>query len=42
MKKLVKKQIEKIQSLSKKGMSQRAIAKEVGCSRSAVYYHLNK
>jgi hypothetical protein len=42
MKKLDKKQIEKIKKLSSKGMSQRAIAKEVGCSRSAVYYHLNK
>jgi hypothetical protein len=42
MKKLNKKQIDKIQSLTKKGMSQRAVAKEVGCSRSVVYYHLNK
>lgn len=41
-KKLTAKQIAKIHALSKKGKSQRAIATEVGCSRSGVYYHLTK
>lgn len=42
MKKLTNKVIAKIKSLSKKGMSERAIAKLVGCSRSAVWYQLQK
>ncbi len=40
--KLTSDQIKKILKLSKKGLSERAIAKEVGCSRSAVWYRINK
>jgi biotin operon repressor len=36
------KKIARIKELSKKGLSQRAIAKKVGCSRSAVWYRLQK
>ena len=36
------KQIAKIKSLHKRGKSERVIAFIVGCSRSAVWYHLNK
>jgi len=40
---LTKEQIKGIKILSKKRkMSERAIAKHIGCSRSAVWYHLNK
>ncbi len=35
-------QVSKIRSLANKGLSQREIGKRVGCSRSAVYYHLTK
>lgn len=42
MKKLTAKQIAKIKALHKKGLSERAIAKEVKCSRSAVWDHLQK
>jgi biotin operon repressor len=38
--KLTKEQIAKIKELNKKGMSERAIAREIGCSRSAVWHHL--
>ena len=41
-KKLTNKQIERIFSLSQKGLSQREIAKKIGRSRSAVWYHLTK
>lgn len=40
--KLTKEQIAKIKKLAAKGMSERAIAKEVGCSRSAVWSHKQK
>lgn len=39
--KLNKIQITKIRDLSKQGLSERAIALEVGCSRSAVWYQLS-
>lgn len=39
--KLTNKQIERIKAWTKKGLSQRETAKKVGCSRSAVYYHLH-
>ena len=43
MKKLLsQKKIQRIKDLSLKGLSQREVAKKVGCSRSAVFYHLNK
>lgn len=44
MKKLSSKQIARIKALHNKGkgMSERAIAREVGCSRSAVWYHVKK
>lgn len=42
MKKLTEKKIAKILALRKKGLSERAIAKQVGCSRSAVNYQLQK
>ncbi len=42
MKKLTKKEIKKIKDLYSKGKSERAIAKEIGCSRSAVWYQLQK
>ncbi|MCK5016600.1 MAG: helix-turn-helix domain-containing protein [Candidatus Peribacteraceae bacterium] len=41
MSKLTQAQIKKIKSLASKGLSERAIAKQVGCSRSAVWYHKN-
>ena len=40
--KLSTKQIARIKALHKQGKSQRQIAKEVGCSRSAVWYQLQK
>jgi biotin operon repressor len=42
MKKLTEKQIAKIKALHKKGKSERAIAEEIGCSRSTVWYQLQK
>lgn len=42
MKLISDKKIAKIKELAKKGMSQRNIAKKIGFSRSAVYYHLKK
>ena len=39
--KLSKTQIAKIKALSVKGQSERAIAQEIGCSRSAVWYQLS-
>jgi len=42
MKKLTKQQIAKIYLLAIDGLSERKIAKKVGCSRSAVWYHLQK
>jgi len=42
MKKLTAKKVAKIKALHKKGMSERAIAKEVRCSRSAVWYHVHE
>jgi biotin operon repressor len=42
MKNLTAKQIAKIKALHKQGKSERAIAKVVKCSRSAVWYHLQK
>ena len=42
MKRLTKKQIERIKTLHKKGKSERAIAKKIGCSRSTVWYWLQK
>lgn len=41
-KKLTPATIAKIVKLSNDGLSERAIAKKLGCSRSAVWYHLNK
>jgi biotin operon repressor len=40
--KLKAKQIERIKSLSLKGLSKRQIAEKIGCARSAVWYWLNK
>lgn len=34
--------IKKIKDLHKKGLSERAIAKYIGCSRTTVWNHLNK
>ena len=42
MRKLSGEQIAKIKTLHLKGESERAIAKVVGCSRSAVWYQLQK
>jgi len=42
MKKLTKKQIERIHALRAKGLSERAIAAKIGCARSTVWYQLNK
>lgn len=42
MRKLSGDQIAKIKTLRKKGESERAIAKAIGCSRSAVWYQLQK
>lgn len=42
IKKLSEKKIKKIKTLYLKGWSQRKTAKAVGCSRSAVWYHLQK
>jgi DNA-binding CsgD family transcriptional regulator len=41
-KRLTPKQIDRIWHWDIKGKSERWIAKKVGCSRSAVWYHLNK
>jgi biotin operon repressor len=41
-KKLSTEQIARIKSLHKAGKSEREIAKELGCSRSAVWYQLHK
>ena len=35
-------QVKLIFSLTKKGLSQREVAKKVKCSGSAVYYHIHK
>lgn len=40
--KLTQKQVEKIKALHSKGLSERDIAKKLGCSRSTVWYHLQK
>jgi len=40
--KLSKKEIARIKVLHKKGMSERAIAEKIGCSRSTVWYWLQK
>ncbi|MDD5527754.1 MAG: hypothetical protein PHO56_02135 [Patescibacteria group bacterium] len=40
--KMTEKKIAKIKALRKQKLSERAIAKKVGCSRSAVNYQLNK
>ena len=40
--KLTPAKIKRIKELSKKKFSQRQIAKKIGCSRSAVFYWLNK
>jgi len=42
MKRLTKKEIKRIWVLNRKGKSQRAIAEKIGCSRSAVWYQLQK
>jgi len=42
MKRLTPKEIKKIKSLHEKGKSERVIAKEIGCARSTVWYHLQK
>ena len=42
IKKITQSQINRMTLLSMKGLSQREIAKKIGCSRSAVYYWLNK
>ncbi len=34
--------VSRILDLHEKGLSERAIAKEVGCSRSAVWYQIRK
>lgn len=41
-KKLTSSQIAKIKTLHKQGKSERQIAKLIGCSRSAVWYQINK
>lgn len=38
-KKITEAKIKKIRELAKKGLSERAIAKKVGCSRSSVNFH---
>lgn len=40
--KLSKQQIARIKELVRQGRSERQIAKAVGCSRSAVWYHKQK
>jgi transposase len=40
--KLKAKQIERIKTLSKKGLSERQIAEKIGCAKSTVGYWLNK
>lgn len=40
--KLSKEVVARIKTLHKQGKSERVIAKEVGCSRSAVWYHVKK
>jgi biotin operon repressor len=42
MKKLTESKISKIKILHDEGKSERVIAKKLGCSRGAVWYHLNK
>ena len=39
--KLSKQQIAKIKAMHKKGLSERVIAKKIGCARSTVWYHKN-
>jgi len=34
--------VKEIKALHKQGLSERAIAKKVGCSRTTVWNHLNK
>ena len=41
-KKLSQNQIKRIKELHIKGFSEREIAKKIGCSRSSVWYHLQK
>ena len=42
MRKLTKKQIERIKALHAKGKSERVIAEKIGCARSTVWYWLQK
>lgn len=42
MRKLSKATVKEILSLHKKGKSERAIANAIGCSRSAVWYQIQK
>lgn len=42
MKRLTDKKVTRIFELTEKGLSQRKIADKIGCSRSTVWYHLNK
>jgi transposase len=42
MKKLTEAKIAKIKALHNRGLSERAIAKKIGCSKSTVWYWLNK
>lgn len=41
-KKLTPAKIKKIKELTKKGLSERAIAKKLGCTRGAVWYWKQK
>ena len=40
--KLTRQQVAKIIKLAAEGLSERKIAKKIGCSRSAVWYHIQK
>ncbi len=42
MRRLTKKQIERIHLLAARGFSEREIAKKMDCSRSAVWYWLQR